>query len=602
MSAEITNHECDVLVVGAGGAGLRAAIEASRSGARTAIVTKSLLGKAHTVMAEGGAAAAMGHVNSDDNWMVHMRDTLRGGKFLNNWRMARIHAQEAPDRIHELEEWGAVFDRTKAGQMSQRDFGGHTFTRLVHVGDRTGLELIRALQDKGIHSGIDVLPELTITSLVRDGDRVVGAVGYLRGDGSFHAIRAGAVVIASGGLGKIYKTTSNSWECTGDGLALAARAGAKLLDSEFVQFHPTGMCWPPSVQGILVTEGVRGEGGILKNSEGKRFMFDYIPDLFREDTADTEQEARDWLAGKEGARRPPELLTRDVVAKAIRSEVHAGRGSPHGGAWLDVASMRTTADIERRLPAMVHQLRELGGVDITRDPFEVGPTCHYTMGGLLVDPETTATTVAGLYACGEAAAGLHGANRLGGNSLTDLLVFGRRSGAEAAEAAGSVTGTLDAGLVEAAVRDASAPLNRADGENPYALTHELQALMEENCGIVRDAEGMQAAKAGLVRMRERAQDCSAPGGPVYNPGWHQALALENQILVADAIVTSALNRRESRGAHTRTDFQDTEAKGETFHNVCRWDGQAILLEEVPHQPVPAEVAEEISLGRTGGQH
>ncbi|MFQ5892819.1 MAG: fumarate reductase/succinate dehydrogenase flavoprotein subunit, partial [Nitrospinota bacterium] len=518
-------YEHDVLVVGAGGAGLRAAIEAAAEGMSVALVCKSLLGKAHTVMAEGGAAAALGNVRPEDNWQVHFRDTIRGGKMLNNWRMAQLHAQEAPDRILELERWGAVFDRTPDGKISQRPFGGHTYQRLAHVGDRTGLEIIRTLQDHAVHmANIEVFMECTLTALLKDGERIAGGFGYWRESGTFVVFKAKAVVVATGGIGKAWKTTSNSWEYTGDGLSMAVKAGADLMDLEFTQFHPTGMVWPPSVRGILVTESVRGDGGVLKNSEEERFMFRYVPEAFLAETAATEEEADAWLEDNLNNRRPPDLLTRDVVARAILAEVKAGRGSPHGGALLDIASRRPPDFIKRKLPSMYHQFKELAGVDITKEPMEVGPTYHYAMGGIRVEADTAAATVPGLFAAGEVAAGLHGANRLGGNSLSDLVVFGRRAGLGAAEYARQLPAapTVDSGQVEELARAALAPLERTSGESPYDLHAELQETMEQYVGIIRTDEDLRQGIAKLQELKRRAEEVKALGTRHYNPGWHLA--------------------------------------------------------------------------------
>jgi len=554
--AEHETYEFDVVVIGAGGAGLRAAIEAADQGARTALVCKSLLGKAHTVMAEGGIAAAMGNVSQEDNWRVHFRDTMRGGKMLNSWRMAQLHAQEAPARVFELEEWGALFDRTADGRILQRDFGGHQYARLAHVGDRTGLEMIRTLQHRAVSKGIDVFMECTILRLLTDGGQIAGALGYWRESGRLTVFRAKAVVLATGGIGKAWQVTSNSWEYTGDGHALALRAGADLIDMEFVQFHPTGMVWPPSVRGILVTEGVRGDGGVLRNAKGRRFMFDYIPETFRAETAETEEEADRWYDDHSIARRTPDLLPRDEVARAINSEVKEGRGSPHGGVFLDIASRRDPETIKRRLPSMYHQFKQLADVDITRDPMEVGPTCHYMMGGVRVDPETQAATVPGLFAAGEAASGLHGANRLGGNSLSDLLVFGLRAGRYAAEHARGLPAMprIDPGQVEATTREALAPFERADGESPYTLQHELQDCMQELVGIIRTEGELKSALERIGTLQERAGRARVEGHRQYNPGWHLALDLASMLVVSECVTLAALERKESRGAHTRDDY------------------------------------------------
>ncbi|GLW26547.1 MULTISPECIES: fumarate reductase/succinate dehydrogenase flavoprotein subunit [Microbispora] len=562
-------HEYDVVVIGAGGAGLRAAIEARQQGKRTAIVCKSLFGKAHTVMAEGGAAAAMGNVNPNDNWMVHFRDTMRGGKFLNNWRMAELHAKEAPDRVWELEAWGALFDRTKDGKISQRNFGGHEYPRLAHVGDRTGLEMIRTLQqrvvalqqeDEKLHGDpeayIKVFAECTITRLLKDGDAIAGAFGYWRETGDFIVFDAPAVVLATGGIGKSFVVTSNSWEYTGDGHALAMLAGANLINMEFIQFHPTGMVWPPSVRGILVTESVRGDGGVLRNSEGRRFMFDYIPDVFKDKYATTEEEADRWYDDQAGNRRPPELLPRDEVARAINSEVKAGRGSPQGGVFLDVSTRLPAAEIIRRLPSMHHQFKELADVDITKEPMQVGPTCHYVMGGVEVDADTGAASVPGLFAAGEVSGGMHGSNRLGGNSLSDLLVFGRRAGAGAAAYVDGLARrpAAAAGLVEEARAEALAPLERTGGENPYEVHHELQRTMNDLVGIIRKAEEISEALQVVEKLKERARHTASSGSRIYNPGWHLAIDLRNMLLVSEAVAKAALLREESRGGHTRDDY------------------------------------------------
>jgi succinate dehydrogenase / fumarate reductase flavoprotein subunit len=569
---DIQRFSYDVVVIGAGGSGLRAAIEARLHGKKVAIISKSLFGKAHTVMAEGGAAAAMGNVNSRDNWQVHFRDTMRGGKFLNNWRMAELHAKEAPDRIWELEAWGALFDRTKDGKISQRNFGGHEYPRLAHVGDRTGLELIRTMQQKVVavqqedaaskgdpDAMIKVYAETTITRLIKDADgKIAGAFGYIRDTGQFVFFEAPAVVLATGGIGKTFKVTSNSWEYTGDGHALALLAGANLLNMEFVQFHPTGMVWPPSVRGILVTESVRGDGGVLRNSEGKRFMFDYVPDVFRAQYAETEEEADRWYTDPDNNRRPPELLPRDEVARSINSEIKAGRGSPHGGVFLDVSTRMPAAEIMRRLPSMHHQFKELADVDITREPMEVGPTCHYVMGGVEVEPDTAATAVPGLFAAGEVAGGFHGSNRLGGNSLSDLLVFGRRAGLGAVEYLDGLDGapTAPEADIAAAAAEAAAPLERTGGENPYTVHSELQQTMNDLVGLIRRESEMTTALKELEKYRHRVAQVSAEGGTGYNPGWHLALDLRNMLLVAECVAMAALERQESRGGHTRDDFPE----------------------------------------------
>jgi succinate dehydrogenase / fumarate reductase flavoprotein subunit len=572
MSENIEIHEYDVVVIGAGGAGLRAAIEARLLGKRTAIISKSLFGKAHTVMAEGGCAASMGNVNPNDNWQVHYRDTMRGGKFLNNWRMAELHAQEAPDRVWELETYGALFDRTPDGKISQRNFGGHTYPRLAHVGDRTGLEMIRTLQQKVVslqqedyretgdyEANIRVFHETTITDLFKADGKIAGCFGYYRSTGAFVRFDAPAVVLATGGVGKSYQVTSNSWEYTGDGHALALRAGATLINMEFLQFHPTGMVWPPSVKGILVTESVRGDGGILKNSEGKRFMFDYIPDVFKEQYATTPEEGDRWYSDADNNRRPPELLPRDEVARAINSEVKAGRGSPHGGVFLDIASRRSPEEILKKLPSMYHQFKELADVDITKEPMEVGPTCHYVMGGVEVEPDTTMSIVPGLFAAGEVAGGMHGSNRLGGNSLSDLLVFGRRAGLGASEYVDSLAGVRPAVLladVDAAQERALLPFSSATdgGENPFKVQLELQKTMHELVGIIRKEDEMRLALKKLEDIATRTRTVSVTGHREFNPGWHLALDLRNMLLVSLCVGKAALERQESRGGHTRDDF------------------------------------------------
>lgn len=598
---EIERHEYDVVVIGAGGAGLRAAIEARQQGKRTAIVCKSLFGKAHTVMAEGGAAAAMGNVNSADNWMVHFRDTMRGGKFLNNWRMAELHAKEAPDRVWELEAWGALFDRTKDGKISQRNFGGHEYPRLAHVGDRTGLELIRTLQqrvvalqqeDERLHGDpeayIKVFQECTITRLLKDGDAIAGAFGYWRENGKLIVFDTPAIVLATGGIGKSYVVTSNSWEYTGDGHALALLAGAKLINMEFIQFHPTGMVWPPSVRGILVTESVRGDGGVLRNSEGKRFMFDYIPDVFKDKYATTEEEGDRWYTDQANNRRPPELLPRDEVARAINSEVKAGRGSPQGGVFLDVSSRLPAAEIIKRLPSMHHQFKELADVDITAEPMQVGPTCHYIMGGVEVDADTGAADVPGLFAAGEVSGGMHGSNRLGGNSLSDLLVFGRRAGAGAAAYVNGLAARPQATeeAVSAAKAEALAPLERT-GENPYQVHQELQRTMNELVGIIRNAQEVTEALEAVGKLRERAQGVGAAGSRIYNPGWHLCLDLRNMLLVSECVAKAALIREESRGGHTRDDFPGMSADWRRRLLVCAAspDGSGVSVEEKTQPPM-----------------
>jgi succinate dehydrogenase / fumarate reductase flavoprotein subunit len=590
-------HTYDVLVIGAGGAGLRAAIEASAAGASVGLVCKSLLGKAHTVMAEGGVAAALANVDERDDWRVHFADTMRGGQYLNDWRMAELHAREAPARVRELEAWGALFDRTPDGRILQRNFGGHRYPRLAHVGDRTGLEMIRTLQDHGIHQGIAVHMETTVLTLLADGERVAGAFAYERERGRFLAFRAKAVVLATGGIGRAFRITSNSWEYTGDGHALAYLAGAELVDMEFVQFHPTGMVWPPSVRGILVTEGVRGEGGVLLNSQGRRFMFDDIPPLYRAQTADTPEEGWRYTQGDRNARRPPELLTRDHVARCIVREIREGRGSPHGGVFLDISWIReklphAREHIQRKLPSMYHQFEQLAGIDITEEPMEVGPTTHYMMGGVRVDPETQMSTVPGLFAAGECAAGLHGANRLGGNSLSDLLVFGKRAGEHAADfAAERETAPIDERDVEAAARRALAPFALgADGYSPFDIQHELQERMQDLVGIVRAAPEMERALEEIERLQGRAERVGVPGNREYNPGWHTALDLRNLLVVSEAIARAALERRESRGAHFREDFPGKDPEWGTVNLVVRRaaDGR-MQVTRAPVRPLPIEL-------------
>ena len=588
------HHEYDVLIIGAGGAGLRAAIEAKQRGLKVGIITKSLLGKAHTVMAEGGMAAAMGNVYPEDNWQVHFRDTMRGGKYLNNYRMAEIHAKEAPERVWELEQWGALFDRTKDGKILQRDFGGHRFARLAHVGDRTGLELIRTLQQKVVSMGTDVFMECKVLRLVHDKDgRVAGCVAYWRPTGEFVTFQAKAVILATGGAGKSWKFTSNSWEGTGDGHAMALWAGAKLIDMECVQFHPTGMVWPLSVRGLLVTEGVRGDGGVLRNSNGERFMFNYVADMFRAETAESEEEADKWYDDHSAGRRPPELLPRDEVARAINSEVKAGRGSPHGGVFLDIGTRRSAEFIRRRLPSMYHQFMELAGVDITREPMEIGPTCHYIMGGVQVDADSAATIVPGLFAAGEAAGGMHGANRLGGNSLSDLIVFGKRAGMGAADyiEGGSVTGPFDQGEVEAAIQEALAPFERESGENPYDIQRDLQEMMQANVGIIRTQSELDEALVALDGFKERVKNIAVKGGRAYNPGWNLATDLPAMLTVSTCVATGASLRKESRGGHTREDFPKADAHYGSFnlaHSGTSWD-TPLTTEESPLLPIPADL-------------
>ena len=585
--------EHDVLVIGAGGAGLRAAIEASAAGARVGLVCKSLLGKAHTVMAEGGIAAALANVDERDNWKVHFADTMRGGQYVNQWRMAELHAKEAPDRVRELEAWGAVFDRTKDGRILQRHFGGHKYPRLAHVGDRTGLEMIRTLQDHGVHQGIDVHMEHTILSLLKDGDRVVGAFGYERERGRFKIFGAKAVVLATGGIGRAYKITSNSWEYTGDGHALAYEAGADLIDMEFVQFHPTGMVWPPSVMGILVTEGVRGEGGILLNKDGKRFMFESIPENYQAHTADNEEEGWRYCQGHKDARRPPELLTRDHVSRCIVREIKEGRGSPHGGVYLDISwikqKMPNAAEhIKRKLPSMYHQFKQLADIDITDEPMEVGPTTHYIMGGVRVDPDTQMTRLTGLFAAGECAAGINGANRLGGNSLSDLLVFGKRAGEFAAKfARENSQGDISKDQADVIARQALEPFDRNDGENPYEIQKDLQELMQDNVGIVRTETEMQDALKQLRQLNERANRAGVIGHREYNPGWQTALDLTNLLIVSEAIALAALERKESRGAQFREDYPDKDerfAKVNTIASKAADGSMQIRLEPLPEMP------------------
>jgi succinate dehydrogenase / fumarate reductase flavoprotein subunit len=587
-------YDFDVVIIGAGGAGLRAAVEAKERGLRTALVCKSLLGKAHTVMAEGGAAAAMGNVWPEDNWQVHFRDTMRGGKLLSNWRMAQLHAQEAPDRIYELERWGALFDRTKDGRILQRDFGGHRYARLAHVGDRTGLELIRTLQQRAVAMDVDVFMECKVLRLLHDADgRVSGAVAYWRATGDYVVFRAKAVVLATGSVGKSWLYTSNSWESTGDGHAMAFWAGAEMIDMEFVQFHPTGMVWPLSVRGVLVTEGVRGDGGVLRNSEGNRFMFDYIPPMFSAETADTEDEADRWYDDHLNNRRPPELLPRDEVARSINSEVKAGRGGPHGGVFLDIASRRSAEYIRRRLPSMYHQFKELAGVDITVEPMEVGPTCHYIMGGIRVDADTEATTVPGLFAAGEVAAGLHGANRLGGNSLSDLLVFGRRAGMSASDFAEGRSGepAVDESEVSSAIAEAEAPFNREGGESPYDLHQDLQRTMQDLVGIIRTESELVQALGELDKLDDRAKRVSVSGGRAYNPGWNLATDLPSMLTVSRLVAKGAVERHESRGGHTRDDFPRADPELGKVNFVQRQSPSGeFLIGPEPIPTMPPELA------------
>ena len=579
--SEIKTVEHDVIILGAGGAGLRAAIECSMQGLSTGLVCKSLLGKAHTVMAEGGVAASLGNVDRRDHWKVHFRDTMRGGKFLNNWRMAELHAKEAPARVRELEEWGAVFDRTKSGLINQRNFGGHRYPRLAHVGDRTGLEIIRTLQDHGIHQGIDIYMECTGLDLIKDGESISGMVGMWRDSGEFIIFKCNAVILATGGGGKAWKITSNSWEYTGDGYGMAYDAGAELMDMEFTQFHPTGMVWPPSVRGTLVTEGVRGEGGILVNSENKRFMYDNIPERFAAETADSEEEADRWLGGDKDARRPPELLTRDVVARAIRKEVKAGRGSPHGGAFLDIASRRNADDIKRKLPSMYHQFNVLAELDITKESMEVGPTLHYFMGGVKVDADTQMTCVPGLFAAGECAAGVHGANRLGGNSLSDLLVCGKLAGSGAVNYLKSLNNkkNLSDDDIQKVIRSTTDILNREKGENPYLIHEELQELMQNNVGIVRTDELLSEGIAGLSTLWEKFNNVKADGACQFNPGWHEAISLRNLLVTSESVARAARMREESRGAHTRVDFEGERDEWLKYNVVIKKSDEGNMLAE-----------------------
>jgi len=593
-------HAFDVIVIGAGGAGLRAAIAAHEAGASVAVICKSLLGKAHTVMAEGGIAASMGNVYPEDSWKVHFRDTMRGGKLLNHWRMAELHAQEAPARVWELEQWGALFDRTPDGLISQRDFGGHRYARLAHVGDRTGLEMIRTLQQRAVSLGIEVFMECTVTDVLKDGRRVAGAFGYWRDSGRCVIFEAPAVVLATGGIGKSWKVTSNSWEYTGDGHALALRAGASLVNMEFVQFHPTGMVWPPSVRGILVTESVRGDGGVLRNSEGRRFMFDYIPEFFKAETADTEAEADRWYDDKRANRRPPELLPRDEVARAINNEIKEGRGSEHGGVILDIASRRSAEYIQKRLPSMYHQFKELADVDITATPMEVGPTCHYVMGGVEVDPDTGSSVVDGLYAAGEVAGGMHGSNRLGGNSLGDLLVFGKRAGEAAAAYSSGLTasqpGVNDDDVAAASARVLS-PFNGAGLENAYGLHQRLQATMQDLVGIIRTDLEMRQALDAVADLAARIEHVSVEGHRQYNPGWHLALDLRNMLLVSEAVARAALERQESRGGHTRDDYPMTDAHWAKLNVIVTLGADGKMAVDRQALPVmPAGLAELVETG------
>jgi succinate dehydrogenase / fumarate reductase flavoprotein subunit len=600
--AEYETHEHDVLVIGAGGAGLRAAIAAAAEGVSVGLVCKSLLGKAHTVMAEGGIAASLANVDDRDDWKVHFADTMRGGQYVNNWRMAELHAKEAPERVRELEAWGALFDRTSDGRILQRNFGGHKYPRLAHVGDRTGLEMIRTLQDHGIHRGIDVHMECTVLKLLRDGSRVAGAIGYDRERGRFRVFRAKAVVLATGGIGRAYKITSNSWEYTGDGHALAYEAGADLMDMEFVQFHPTGMVWPPSVRGILVTEGVRGEGGVLRNKDGRRFMFDDIPDLYKTQTADNEEEGWRYTQGDRNARRPPELLTRDHVARCIIREVREGRGTPHGGVYLDISWIKAKLPnaeehIKKKLPSMYHQFKELAGIDITKEPMEIGPTTHYIMGGIRVDADSQMSTLPGLFAAGECAAGLHGANRLGGNSLSDLLVFGKRAGEYGAKfARENAAPAIDQKQIAAATKAALEPFEREGPEGPYKVQYDLQEMMQERVGIVRSEGEMLRALEGIASLRRRAAEVGVTGNREYNPGWHTAMDLANLFTCSEAITRSALERKESRGGHFREDHPSKDPASATFNILCRkgQDGEMRILREpiVEMRPDLKQIIEE----------
>ena len=588
--AEYVTHEHDVLVIGAGGAGLRAAAEAAAAGVSVAVISKSLLGKAHTVMAEGGIAAALANVDDRDSWRVHFADTMRGGQYLNSWRMAELHAKEAPACVRELEAWGAVFDRTADGRILQRNFGGHRYPRLAHVGDRTGLEMIRTLQDHDIHLGMDVFMEYTVVALLKDGGRIAGAFGYDRERGRFHLFRAKAVVLATGGIGRAYKITSNSWEYTGDGHALAYDAGASLMDMEFVQFHPTGMIWPPSVRGILVTEGVRGEGGVLRNKDSRRFMFDDIPAAYANQTSNTEEEGWRYTQGDKNARRPPELLTRDHVARCIRREVREGRGSPHGGVFLDIAWIKqripnSAEHIKKKLPSMYHQFKQLADIDITVEAMEVGPTTHYVMGGVRVDPDSQMSDVPGLFAAGECGAGLHGANRLGGNSLSDLLVFGKRAGQYAASyAKENSLGVIDSNAVAAAEKQALAPFERENGEGPYAVQHALQDMMQDLVGIVRTEKEMSEALESIREFKVRAERVGVSGNREYNPGWHTAIDLNNLLTVSEMVTRAALERKESRGAHFRDDFPAKDDKFGSCNIVIR-KGPAGDM-QIRREPIP----------------
>lgn len=589
-------YSYDVLVIGAGGAGLRAAIEAAANGVTVGLVCKSLLGKAHTVMAEGGIAAAMANVDDRDNWKVHFTDTMRGGQYLNNWKMAEIHAKEAPERVNELEAWGALFDRTKDGKILQRNFGGHKYPRLAHVGDRTGLEMIRALQDHCIYQGVEVHMECTIITLLKDGERVVGAFGYERERGRFKTFSAKAVILATGGVGRAFKITSNSWEYTGDGHSLAYEAGAELIDMEFLQFHPTGMIWPPSVRGILVTEGVRGEGGILLNKNGERFMFNSIPELYKNQTSDNEEEGWRYIQGDKNAKRPPELLTRDHVARCIVREIKEGRGSPHGGVFLDIAWIKkkisnSEAHIKKKLPGMYHMFKKLGDIDITKEPMEIGPTTHYMMGGIRVDAETQMSTVPGLFAAGECGAGLHGANRLGGNSLSDLLVFGKRAGEFAAKfSKENKQGSIDEKQIAETSKWALEPFERNEGDSPFDIQHALQDMMQQLVGIVRNETEMLRAREHLRLMKQRAKNLKVTGNREFNPGWHTALDLRNMLNMSEAITMAALERKESRGAHFREDYPDKDVKSSKFNLVIKKNAAGEM--EMRQEPIP-EIREDL---------
>ena len=604
-SSSLQRFKYDVLVIGAGGAGLRAAVSAREAGLSVGIICKSLFGKAHTVMAEGGVAASMGNVNEKDNWQVHFRDTMRGGKFLNHWRMAELHAKESPDRVWELEYWGALFDRTKEGKISQRNFGGHEYPRLAHVGDRTGLELIRTMQQRIVamqqadkrefgdaEAKIKVFAELTITDILKDNGKVSGAYGYWRETGEEVLFESTAVVLATGGIGKSFKVTSNSWEGTGDGHALALKAGGRLKDMEFVQFHPTGMVWPPSVRGILVTESVRGDGGVLKNSNGERFMFNYIPEVFKDKYADNEAEADRWYKDQNNNRRPPELLPRDEVARAINAEVKAGRGTPHGGVYLDVSTRLPAEEIKKRLPSMWHQFYELAGVDITKEPMEVGPTCHYVMGGIDVDPDTgAAIDVPGLFAAGEVAGGMHGSNRLGGNSLSDLLVFGRRAGdGAAAYVKSNGANPVSENSIAKAHEYLNAPFNNSGGENPYSIHAELQQTTNDLVGIIRIKHELEESLKKISELRSRAKKAKAEGGKNFNPGFHLALDLENMLLVSESIARSALQREESRGGHTREDFPKMDPTWRQVNSIATWNGESMSVVKQALPPMPKELA------------